>query len=168
VASLGDGQTLLRTTLECISETSLPVQICLRPDDIALQQELEREGFSCVRCDRAGEGMGATLAQGAAAMPDWDAVVVVLADMPWVQSATLLTLVSKVTGDSIAVPVFQGRRGNPVAFGRAYFPELACCQGDEGARSLVRSHAQRVVNVSVDDPGILRDVDRPADLEPGL
>jgi molybdenum cofactor cytidylyltransferase len=168
VASLEGGQTLLCATLAHISATSLPVQICLRPDDAALQLELETKGFSCLRCDRAGEGMGATLAQGVAAIPDWDAVIVMLADMPWVQSATLRALVSKVTHDTIVVPVYQGRRGNPVAFGRMYFPALARCQGDQGARSLLRSHEQQVRDVRVDDPGVLRDIDCPADLERGL
>ena len=168
VANLADGQTLLRATLKRIFDTSLPVQICLRLDDTALQLELEKEGLRCVRCDRADDGMGATLAQGVAAMPDWDAVVVMLADMPWVRSATLLALASNVTRDSIVVPVYQGRRGNPVAFGRAHFPGLARCQGDQGARGLVRSHVQQVLEVRVDDPGVLRDIDRPDDLEPGL
>ena len=164
LATLRTGQTLLRTTLAQIAQTSLPVQVCLRPDDDDLHAELEGQGFRCVRCDRARDGMGATLAQGMAALPEWDAVVVMLADMPWVQPSTVLELARTVTLQTIAVPVFSGQRGNPVAFGSAHFEELGRCQGDQGARSLVLAHASAVLEIPVDDAGILRDVDHPDDL----
>lgn len=166
LATLHTGQTLLRTSLAQIAQTSLPVQVCLRSDDDALHAELERRGLCCVRCDRASGGMGATLAQGIAALPEWDAVVVMLADMPWVKPSTLLELARTVSHQTIAVPVFDGQRGNPVAFGRAYFDELAGLQGDQGARLLVVANVSAVLEVVVDDAGILRDVDHPADLKP--
>jgi molybdenum cofactor cytidylyltransferase len=62
----------------------------------------------------------------------------------------------------IAVPVFQGRRGNPVAFGRSYFQNLIALQGDRGARMLLREHP--VIEVAVEDEGIHRDVDMPEDV----
>lgn len=165
LATLHTGQTLLRTSLAKIAQTSLPVLVCLRPDDDELFAELEHRGLCCVRCDRAAQGMGATLAQGMATIPAWDAVIVMLADMPWVQPATVLELARVVSRETIAVPVFGGRRGNPVAFGRAYFDELGGCQGDQGARSLVLAHASAVLEVPVDDAGVLRDVDHPDDLK---
>jgi molybdenum cofactor cytidylyltransferase len=58
--------------------------------------------------------------------------------------------------------VFEGRRGNPVAFGARHLPALLALEGEHGARSLLRSSP--VVEVTVDDPGILRDIDTPGDL----
>ena len=58
-----------------------------------------------------------------------------------------------------------GQRGHPVAFGGALGDELARLDGDEGARSLLARHAERLVAVPVGDPGIFRDVDTPSDLQ---
>jgi molybdenum cofactor cytidylyltransferase len=58
--------------------------------------------------------------------------------------------------------VFEGRRGNPVAFGALHLPALLALTGEHGARSLLKSSS--VVEVAVSDPGILRDIDTPNDL----
>ena len=164
LARLPAGETLLRTSLALIAATALPATVCLRPHDHQLLAEIEAQGVSCVRCDRAALGMGATLAQGMAALPAWDAVIVMLADMPWIKPASLLELARVVTDRTIVVPVFREQRGNPVAFGRSYFGQLAECRGDQGARSVVMAHAQMVHELAVDDAGILLDVDHPDDL----
>ncbi|MEP0201813.1 MAG: nucleotidyltransferase family protein [Halioglobus sp.] len=164
LARLPAGETLLRASLALVLRTELPVSVCLRPDDVDLLAELSAQGLSVVSCDQAALGMGATLAQGMAALPPWDAVIVMLADMPWIKSASLLELARIVTDRTITVPVFRNQRGNPVAFGREYFGQLAECQGDQGARSVVMSHAPMVIEVAVEDEGILLDVDHPDDL----
>ena len=50
-------------------------------------------------------------------------------------------------------------------FDRAVFDELRRTPLGEGAKALLRAHADRVVNVPVDDEGCLVDVDTPADYE---
>ena len=61
-----------------------------------------------------------------------------------------------------AVPVRGGRRGNPALLGRALFAPALALAGDEGARRLLGR--ARVVEVEVDDDGVLLDVDEPAAL----
>jgi molybdenum cofactor cytidylyltransferase len=59
----------------------------------------------------------------------------------------------------ITLPTSDGKRGNPVLWGKAFFPELAAMTGDSGGRQLLDDH-QAVQNlVPCDDPAILRDVD---------
>lgn len=67
-------------------------------------------------------------------------------------------------GVGIAVPTWQGHRGNPVAFSRKYLPELLVLNGDQGARRLLQAFP--VAEIAVDDPGIRMDIDTPADLTP--
>lgn len=64
---------------------------------------------------------------------------------------------------AIAAPVHAGRRGNPVAFGRAHLPALLALEGDQGARSILKNNP--VNELMVDDPGILRDIDAPSDIQ---
>jgi molybdenum cofactor cytidylyltransferase len=91
-----------------------------------------------------------------------DGVMIYLGDMPLVLVDTLRRLcgvfVSSPDG-SIVVPVFEGRRGNPVIFSSVYRDELMSLCGDTGARSIIESHPDSVVEVQVSDPGIFQDVD---------
>jgi molybdenum cofactor cytidylyltransferase len=52
-----------------------------------------------------------------------------------------------------------------VAIGSGYFEELQALGGDQGARTLLAAHGAELELIAVDDPGVLRDVDTPADLD---
>jgi molybdenum cofactor cytidylyltransferase len=95
-----------------------------------------------------------------------DAVVVHLADHPMVAPATFRALVDgyRDTAKPIVVARYRGRRGHPVIFDRAVFAELMAAPEDQGARVVVNADAARVVYVDVDDPGVVLDLDTPADL----
>jgi molybdenum cofactor cytidylyltransferase len=67
------------------------------------------------------------------------------------------------TGGPIVVPVFEGRRGHPVVFGRGTFAELIAVPDGEGARAVVRRDRTRVVEVPVSDSAVLEDLNTPDD-----
>jgi molybdenum cofactor cytidylyltransferase len=107
--------------------------------------------------------MGASLVCALNATREASGWLIALADMPYVLPATITALIREVeAGADIAVPTYQGRRGNPVAFSRAHLPNLQKLSGDQGARGLLRAHT--VVEVAVDDAGILKDIDTADDL----
>jgi molybdenum cofactor cytidylyltransferase len=98
-----------------------------------------------------------------ASTPVPQAWLVALGDMPFVAPATLRALADALAaGAGIAAPVMDGRRGNPVGFGAVHLDALLALRGDEGARRLLKTCP--VTEVPVDDPGIFRDIDLPADL----
>jgi molybdenum cofactor cytidylyltransferase len=68
-------------------------------------------------------------------------------------------------GHLIAVPVSDGRRGNPVLWSRRFFPELMTLDGDVGARELILKHAEAVTDVAVEGRGAFLDIDTPQALE---
>ena len=117
----------------------------------------------------ADEGMGSSLRLAAqSAPPHCEAVVVGLADMPEIGSDTISALVEawrRFGPAGIVAPVLGAQRGHPVVFGAAHFPALQALVGEGGARSILRDHADDLHLVDVDDPGILLDLDTPADLE---
>ena len=108
--------------------------------------------------------MSRSLAAGlAAAPPDWCAALIVLGDMPRVAPTTLAAIAAAVTDtDAVVVPLADGKRGNPVAWGRAHWPRLATLTGDAGGRAFLAEVA--TIEVETGDPGILADVDTPAAL----
>jgi len=101
----------------------------------------------------------------AALDPAAAAVVVLLGDQPQVGPAIVDALVAAFRGGAgpIVLPLYGGRRGNPVLFARALFPELATVVGDEGARGIVRARGAEVVGVPVGDDPPPRDVDTEED-----
>ena len=108
------------------------------------------------------DGMSASLKTGIAAVPaDCTAALICLGDMPFIRSETLDRLASAHSDQSAVFPTWQGKRGNPVLLDRSLFAGIMTLSGDEGARSLLRAIPNRVAELPVDDPGILRDVDRP-------
>ncbi|MPS47530.1 nucleotidyltransferase family protein [Methylobacillus sp.] len=89
-----------------------------------------------------------------------DAIVVALADMPFIRPDTIAAVAAQLaTGARIAAPAYQGVRGHPVGFSHQLFAQLAALSGDEGARSVLQRHAQDIELVACDDPGILQDFD---------
>ncbi|MBI3934151.1 MAG: nucleotidyltransferase family protein [Acidobacteria bacterium] len=64
---------------------------------------------------------------------------------------------------NILIPTWQGRRGHPVLFSSRVFEELLAAPINQGARAVVRRHANEVEYVEVYEEGILWDVDRPED-----
>lgn len=139
----------------------------VRPGATALTAQLQQRGCDVTVCADADQGMGASLVHALKHMenqvPPARAWIIALADMPYVQASTITALVAAIdAGADIAVPVYQGQRGNPVAFGRRHLSQLLALGGDEGARQVLKSWP--LVEVEVDDAGIRRDIDTMSDL----
>jgi len=110
-------------------------------------------------------GMGDSLAAAVAVTADSAGWLVVLGDMPFILPQTLVRVMDGIEYDGICVPAFQGEHGHPVGFGRSFGPALMRLSGDRGAKPLFAGGNVR--EVSVEDPGVLWDVDVPAMLTLG-
>ena len=111
------------------------------------------------------EGLGSSLKTGIAAVPkEADGAIVCLGDMPQVDAALIDQLVNAFDperGALVIVPSIGGLRGNPVLWSRRFFPALMGISGDIGARNLIASYAEAVVEVPVTGAAALTDVDTP-------
>ena len=113
-------------------------------------------------------GMASSIKRGLKSVGDKaDAALFVLADMPLVSAQTISALADAINlgggGRDIAIPICNGKRGNPVLVGRNYFSELAQISGDIGARALFSRFANSIIEVEVSDGGVLFDLDSPSD-----
>lgn len=165
LATLPHGQTLLDTAVNNALDSGLPVQVCLAPNDNAIADQLRTRGCRVTLCQQSAQGMGATLANGVLSISDWDGVLIALADMPWILPDSFRTVADSLAADAIRIPVYEGRQGHPVGFGRHFYPRLLQLSGDRGAREVIQNHQQNVEEVALSDPGITRDVDTPGQLE---
>lgn len=137
----------------------------VRPADRVLADMLRDAGARVVECERASEGMGASLACGVRSASETDGWIVALADMPWIRPATIESLVRALErGADIVAPSFEGRRGHPVGFARRHCAALSALRGDEGAKAIVLANRATLELQPVDDAGVVRDVDTPGQL----
>ena len=145
---------------------ALPDSIAVvRPRAQKLGKILRDAGCNTVVCRNANEGMGTSLAAGVRAASEADGWVVALADMPFLRPETIRLIAKGLSdGAAIAAVAYRGERGHPVGFARRFLDELSALRGDQGARELLAQRSECVSLFEVDDPGVLRDIDRPSDL----
>ena len=117
------------------------------------------QAYGCDVVSIESTGMGDSIAAGVAACPDLDGWLIVLGDMPFILPSSIERVVVAIADDAVCVPVQGGEFGHPVGFGRSFGPGLMALSGDRGARPLFKQG--RVVEVAVDDPGVLWDIDVP-------
>ena len=59
--------------------------------------------------------------------------------------------------------MFKGQKGNPVLFPKSFEEKLSSIQGDYGAKKILEINKKEVLNLEIDDPGIIKDLDVPSD-----
>lgn len=122
-----------------------------------------------VVCERAAEGMGASLACAARAAGKRDGYLVALADMPYLRPSSIAAVRQALEdGAALAAPYFRARRGHPVGIAGRFYEELVELGGDEGAKKILALHERELVKIPIGDPGVIRDIDTPADLLPPI
>ncbi len=160
-AKLPDGTPLALAALQALRASGLPVVAIVRSGQSALAELLAADGTRVVEAEFAQLGMGHTIAAGVAATASAPGWLIALADMPWIRPASVAAVAETLRGGaSLVVPCFNGQRGHPVGFAAEWRQALTNLTGDEGARRIVGSAPGRV-ELALDDPGILRDVDTP-------
>jgi CTP:molybdopterin cytidylyltransferase MocA len=99
--------------------------------------------------------------------PDLEAILVTLIDCPLVQPATIRLLMATwaQTQAPIVRPAIAERHGHPVIFDRVTFKDLRAAPLDVGAKAVIARWSAAIVNVAVDDRGVLADIDTPADYD---
>lgn len=155
-----DGRSFLRATIEALREGGCDgvTAVVASP---AAASEARAAGARTARGRPDGEQIDSLRSGLDALGPDVDAVAVLPVDHPRVRPATVRALVAAWRSDREALvrPVHEGRPGHPTVFPRRFWPALRDPSLEEGARSVVES--ERVVDVPVDDPGVLVDIDTP-------
>jgi molybdenum cofactor cytidylyltransferase len=111
------------------------------------------------------QGLSTSLKAGLAALPaGLDGVVVALGDMPGIRAEHIDRMISAFApkeSRSIIVPVYAGKRGNPVLWGSEFFAEMREASGDTGAKHLIGANAEKVVELDLGSDAVLIDIDTP-------
>jgi len=90
----------------------------------------------------------------------FDRVLFTLVDHPAISPDTVARLIE--TDADIAIPRLDGKRGHPVLLSRGIADEYLREPASAKARDVIDRHAEHILYLDVDDPGIRDDVDDPS------
>jgi CTP:molybdopterin cytidylyltransferase MocA len=112
------------------------------------------------------EGPGTSVRTGVRQTTRADALMVVLADMPFVTAGMIATLVERyrATRAPLVVSHYGDVQAPPTLYDRALFDELLAIPGERCAKQVVKRHQARAEVVSW-PAAALRDIDLPADYD---
>jgi molybdenum cofactor cytidylyltransferase len=143
------------------------VRVVGRPTDAVLRGVTATLGdmVRYVENPQPERGQLSSLIAGIDAAPAADAVIVLPVDIPQVRAETVAAVIAAATASRAPIlrATHHGRHGHPVLFRRIVFDDLRHADPGLGAKAVLQKYATELVDVEVDDPGILHDVDRPED-----
>jgi molybdenum cofactor cytidylyltransferase len=165
LASLS-GRPMIRHVVEtALASRARPVVVVTGHEADRVEAALAGLDVELVHNSRFAAGLSSSLGTGLDALPEnLDGAMVVLGDMPLLRGDHLDRLIAAFApkeGRSIVVPVFEGRRGNPVLWGADYFASMRRLEGDAGAKRLIAEHADQLVEVDLGSDAVVTDIDTP-------
>jgi molybdenum cofactor cytidylyltransferase len=162
-----DGEPIVRRAARTLVNAGLdPLVVVVGHEAGRVRAALDDLPLTVVENPAYREGQSTSVRAGIDALPAAvDAVVIGLGDVPRVAPASVRALVDVYeSGEWTALAAAcEGARGNPVLFDRRHFDSLGDVSGDRGGRAVLLSGDASAL-VETHDPGVLRDVDTPADL----
>lgn len=107
-------------------------------------------------------GMLSSVQCGLRALPDnSDAVMILLGDQPMIPASVINQVIHAYhqSDKGIIIAVHNGKRGHPILFEMKYRHEVLQLSKDHSLHDLTRNHPDDILEVEVDTPDILRDID---------
>lgn len=161
-----DGVPLLRqVAVRCLA-TGCPVLVALPPDRPLRAAALHGLAVTQVAVPDPAQGMAASLVAGVGLVPKGAAVLLMLADLPEMTVQDLAAVLAGQAAHPGAIlrgAAADGTPGHPVLFPADLRAELLALTGDEGARSILQRHTDRVLPVPLPDRHAVTDLDTPED-----
>ncbi len=168
---LGDETLLARVVDALVAAACAPILVVAGVHEAAVRAALPARSAALVVVNDEPErgqlsSLQTALRHVERIAPAAPGAVVALVDHPIVASRTVIQLMRAAEAGSrpIVVPTHDGRRGHPIVLMRAVWDEVLATPAGESARAVVGRDRGRVREVAVADPGVLIDVDTPADL----
>ena len=161
-----NSQTLIEHQIQTLLKTGNPVNVVLGSHSNHIIPVIEKFKINIIINKNWEKGMGSSIAIGISGLtnklPDAEGVLFTLLDQPLVTVEHLRKMldVFQPGKQQIVVSVSDaGWKGVPALFDKCYFDELQSLDGEQGAKIVMKSHAQNVKQVECGN--LLEDMDTP-------
>lgn len=157
-------RTIIETVIDNVLQSKVDkVLVVLGSDRTAVEKRIKvHPKIKVVFNPHFSDGMLSSAQRGFQSLPPGtEAAMVFLGDQPSISTAVINRLIDafKKQMKGIVLPTYKGNRGHPVLIGIKYRGEVKKLSSEVGLRGVVYSHPQDIMDVAVEDPGILRDID---------
>jgi molybdenum cofactor cytidylyltransferase len=142
------------------------VTVVLGAGEETIQKSIDLSGIDVVINKNYRKGQLSSLIAGLEKIPpETEAILVCLVDNPFITTTIVNRIVGtfRQTRSPIVVPVFNNKRGHPALFAKSLFKELVDAPHQQGARSVVYSNEDKVVEVETSESAVLVHIDTPED-----
>ena len=142
------------------------ITVVLGAEAETIERSVDLSGTNVVINEDYAKGQLSSLIAAIEQTPeDTDAILVCLVDAPFITKEAVNRIINKFrqTNSPIIVPVFNKERGHPTLFSKSLFNELLIAPEDRGARAVIYSNEEKVLEVETSEKGILIGIDTPDD-----
>ena len=166
-----NSRSILRNVCEvALKSQADEVNVILGSNALKREKTLKGLDINTYYCQDFCKGMGASIRFGIKQLnPEFDGVVIMLADMPDVIASDIDALIDSFnpaeSKEICRVTTEKGRVGHPVLFGKRFFERLKNLKGDRGALNLLKSEQAFLSEVIISDARSNTDLNTPEDWE---
>lgn len=150
-----------------------PIVLVTAPGDEELRSWAREAGLTVAINPDPERGMLSSIQEGIAVCGgSGETLLVSPADLPNLHAESVVHLLRRMeeARAPLALPTYRGRRGHPLAIAPELIPEIETLNPEVGLKQLRDRHANAVLEVEVEDAGVVQDVDTMEDyraLRPG-
>ncbi len=163
------GRPILRLVVETALASGAPVLVTLPPAAKSRREAVADLPVQVVDIPDAAQGMSRSIVRGLHAIREpgpEDGIMILPADMPGFSAKALADLISRFRAEPELIwrgGSTDGTPGHPAIIPRDLWPELAAITGDEGGRSVLQRHMDRLRLVPLPGQMATLDLDTPED-----
>jgi molybdenum cofactor cytidylyltransferase len=163
-----DGTPMIRQVAEPLYQAGLRLIVVIGHERERVQEALTALPCEYVSNDHPEDGMFSSVRLGCLAVESGQACLLTPCDCPGIHITTIQKIQATLTHHpaNVVIPTFQGKRGHPVGLPAWLVAHICSLPPDTpGLNSLWRHTPEKVWQLEVDDPAVLRDIDTPEDLQ---
>lgn len=142
------------------------ITVVLGAEAETIKESIDLSGTSVVVNKNYQRGQLSSLIVGIEDIPEeTEAILLCLVDTPFITKEVVNKIISKFkeTDSPIIVPVFNKERGHPTLFSRSLFSELVNAPKEQGARYVLYSNEEKILELETAESEILIGINTPED-----
>ena len=162
-----ENQTILETVIDHITQSRVDeTLVVLGSNREKIEDVIKDLSVKSVYNPSYKEGMLSSAQKGFGSLPEEaEAALIFLGDQPKIPTSVIDQVIRAYHSSEkgIVIPVYDRKRGHPVLISTKYREEVSHLNPQIGLRELIHNHPEDILEVDLDSPSILEDIDTPED-----